>query len=115
MPDLTPHLGAIVGDLADRLTLAHIVIRSVTLSPQYPGHEVRLFADIDGHRLDSITDACRVLEALASSEITIGRPYGQPDGLQVNVDGVVELAGQTVTVGIIADAAPAPEPAPVES
>ena len=107
MPDLTPHLGAIVDDLTARLTLAGVGISSVVISPAHTGNEILLHPRLNpGESASSIESACRIMDALAASRVDVGRPYG--DIPQVNVDGTVELAGHTVTVGIIA--APDPEP-----
>jgi len=108
VPDLTPHLGAVVDDLADRLTLAGIGVSTLTVHTDYPGHELLLFRRLDPDRRASVVEATQVLEALAATDVTVGAPYGSDDQ-QVNVTGVVELGGQTVTVRLIAS--PETEPA----
>ncbi len=108
--DLTPHLGAVIGDLADRLTLAGIGVSTLTIHTDYPGHELLLFRRLDPHRRPTIAEARQVLDALAATDVTVGAPYGSDDP-QVNVSGVVDLGGQTVTVRLIAspDATPTSE------
>jgi len=101
--DLTPHLGAVVGDLADRLTLAGIRIRRMRI---IPSDGILLFPVLDGDRAVRVGDACRVHEALAATRITVGEPYSR-EGL-VSVHGTVDLGGQTVTVEIIARTDPEP-------
>ena len=97
MPDLTPHLGPVVGDLVDRLTIAGIGISTLVIRPAAPA-PILLFPATD--RRLTVADALRVLPALAATDVTVSAPYGATDP-QVNVDGTVTLAGQTIVVGLI--------------
>ena len=95
--DLTAHLGPVVGDLVDRLTIAGIGISTLVIRPAAPA-PILLFPATD--RRLTVMHALRVLTALAATDVTVGDPYGVI-APQVNVDGTVTIAGQTIVVGLI--------------
>ena len=109
MDDLTPHLGNIIGDIADRLTLAGIGISCLTINtgsaPNLPSR-ITLWPVTEGHYRPSIAEACRTVETLADdTAVTVSAPYGTAP--QVNVEVTVTLDGQLVQVTVYADPDPA--------
>ena len=107
MDDLTPHLGNIIGDIADRLTLAGIGISCLTINTgSTPNLPPRITLFTEGHYRPSIAEARRTVETLADdTAVTVSAPYGTAP--QVNVEVTVTLDGQLVQVTVIADPDPA--------
>lgn len=99
MDDLTPHLGNIVGEIVDLLTLAEIGIRSLTIHLDSTTTKVLIFPIVAGRRA-TIDDARRTIEALGG-KAKVSDPYSTPP--QVNITATVTLAGQPVDVTVIAD------------
>ena len=98
--DLTPHLGEIIGDLVDRLTLAGITVNSYRIHTSGPGGILIHPNPAPGQPRRTVDDARRILEALgtAPDDITVSAPYGDTTMRQIDVDGPVVLAGHVVTI-----------------
>jgi hypothetical protein len=109
--DLTPHLGKIVGDLVDRLTLAGITVRSYRIHTSEPAGILIHPDPAPGQPRRTVDDARRILEALgtAPDDITVSAPYGEPPMRQIDVDGPVTLDGHVLTIEQIVPVAEATE------